>query len=290
MTQNRTSKAKILRACGEAIKPSRHLDYKAFLQACFNFIKDQKESYSYIQFAEDLGFSLTNVMHLIIRGRRRLSTKAAAKISVLLNLKGFERQYFETLVEHNNARLPQDRDALFARLVALKNKEIQNPIVQDQLDYYTSWYHPVIRELIGLSPVKRGDASFVDCIQPRVLPEQGRRSLELLQSLGLIRYDEEKDQYIQVSKNISTGDEIRSLAVIGYHKEVIEIGRDSMTTIAAQRRDIGAVTIAIDEATAQRIKTEIQNFRKALIAIADECKNPDQIYQVNIQLFPFTKA
>lgn len=283
------SKPRILKECGQAVRPSRFLEYAKFLQACYEYLKANLNSYSYIQFADDLGFSATNVVHLIIRGKRRLTLKGANKVTNVLGLRGIDRQYLETLVQHNNARRPQDRTALFEKLLALKNRELENPIEQQQLDYYTSWYHPVIRELVGSLAIKRNDTDFVNHIQPRVLPEQGRKSLELLEKLGLIRYDDQAERFVQVDQNISTGNEIQSLAVIGYHKEVIEIARDSITTVPAARRDISAITVAVDDATAQRLKGEIQKFRKHLLAIANESNNPDHIYQINFQLFPFTK-
>ncbi len=283
------SKTRILKECGQAVRPSRFLEYSKFLQACYEYLKEHLDSYSYIQFADDLGFSATNVVHLIIRGKRRLTLKGAAKVTTVLGLRGIDRQYLETLVQHNNARRPQDRSSLFEKLISLKNRDLANPIEQQQLDYYTSWYHPVIRELVGTVAIKRNETDFVNHIQPRVLPEQGRKSIELLEKLGLIRYDDQADRYVQVDQNISTGNEIQSLAVIGYHKEVIEIARDSITTIPSARRDISAVTVSVDDATAQRLKLEIQKFRKHLLAIASESTNPDHIYQINFQLFPFTK-
>jgi uncharacterized protein (TIGR02147 family) len=280
---------KTLKDCGEAVKPTSFLEYTRFLQSCYTYLKDHVEGYSYLQFAEDLGFSKTNVIHLVIRGKRRLSLKGVEKITRVFNLRGVDRQYLECLVKHNNARKPLDRDKLFERLLEIKNKELTNPIAQDQLEYYKEWYHPVIRELVGLRVITREDPHFVDAIQPRVLPEQGRKSLELLEKIDLIRYDEEKGRYVQTAQNVSTGDEITSLAVIRYHKEVIEIARDSITTVKAKRRDISAVTVAVDDETAQKMKQEIQLFRKRLLAIADECQNPEHIYQINFQLFPFTK-
>jgi uncharacterized protein (TIGR02147 family) len=252
-------------------------------------MKTELESYSYLEFADDLGFSKTNVIHLMIRGKRRLSVKGARRVCEALGITGIGRQYLETLVAHHNARKPEERQQLFDKLLVLKNRDLSSPIQQQQLDYYSSWYHPVIRELVGIRAIRRNDVSFVDEIHPRVLPEQGRKSLELLESLGLIRYDDASDRFIQTHANITTGDEIQSLAVVSYLAEVIDLGREAMTSIKAARRDISAVTVAVDEKTAKELKAEIQRFRKRLLALADECENPDGIYQINFQLFPFTK-
>lgn len=279
----------ILKICGEHINPTSFLEPSRYLQACYEHLKEKLDNYSYIEFSDDLGFSKTNVIHLIIRGKRKLSVKGAKRVCEALGLTGTDRQYLETLAAHQNARKPEDRQKLFDKLLAIKNRALTNPLDQKQLSYYSSWYNPVIRELVGISTIRRGDTSFVDLIHPRVLPEQGRKSIELLESLELIRYDEQADMYVQNHQNVSTGDEIQSLAVISYLSEVIELGRNAITSIKSSRRDISSVTVAVDEQTAKELKSAIQAFRKQLLARADQCKSPDQIYQINFQLFPFTK-
>jgi uncharacterized protein (TIGR02147 family) len=279
----------VLKSCGQKVKPSSFLEPAKFLQACYDFMKAELDSYSFLDFAEDLGFSKTNVVHLMVRGKRRLSVKGAKRVCEALGITGTGRQYLETLAAHHNARLPEERQQLFDKLLSIKSRDLTNPIEQHQLDYYSSWYHPVIRELVGIRAIKRNDVSFVDDIHPRVLPEQARKSLELLETLGLIRYDETADKYLQTHANITTGDEIQSLAVVSYLAEVIGMGRAALTSIKAARRDISAVTVAVDEKTAKQIKAEIQHFRKRILALADECQSADGIYQINFQLFPFTK-
>ncbi len=280
---------KQLKNCGEKVKPSRTLDCALYLKHCYSFLKAEVENYTYLQFAEDLGFSRTNVLHLIIRGRRRLSPKAANRIATAFELTAAERHYLDCLARHNSARKPEDREKHFAQLMEIKSRQISETVTQDRLGYYTEWYHPVIRELVGVRCIRKDDLSFVECIQPRVLPEQGRKSIELLEKLGLIRFDADADMYVQTSQNVSTGDEVLGLAVIHYHKEVMDLAKDAITTVKPRRRDISALTVAVDDSTAQKLKSEIQLFRKRLLAIADECTEPDQIYQLNFQLFPFTK-
>ena len=57
-----------------------------------------------------------------------------------------------------------------------------------------------------------------------------------------------------------------------------------------ERRDVSAVTVCVSEAAARRMKAEVQAFRKKILAIADEVKDGDEVYQLNMQLFPLTKS
>jgi uncharacterized protein (TIGR02147 family) len=272
------------------IKPSQYLDYAAFLEDVFQWVKHRCKGYSYILFADDLGFSKTNVVHLMIRGKRRLSIKGAERIIESLHIKSTERMYFETLVRYQNARLPSDREALFARLMDLKSKSLSSTLEQSQLEYYSEWFHPVIRELVGMPGFNPDPHWIVKHIEPRVLPEQARKSLALLEELKLINKNEDSQNYELTQQNISTGDEIASHAVVRYHQRTIEIGRESVMNFDHTERNVSAVTVSISKDVFDKIADEISIFRKKIMEIAEQSDDPDRVYQLNIQFFPFTKS
>lgn len=280
----------VLREVCQHIRPSQHLSYEIFLESVFQWIKARSKSYSYIQFADDLGFSQTNVLHLIIRGKRRLSPKAVGRIIDTLQIKNIERLYLESLVRYQNARLTADREALFARLMELKSKSLSSTIEQSQLEYYNEWYHPVIRELVGMKNFNPDPQWIVKHIQPRVLPEQARKSLALLEELKLIQRNEITQNLELTQQHISTGDEIASHAVVRYHQRTIEIGRESVMNFDHTERNVSSVTVAISQDTFEKISEEIAAFRKKILEISEASSDPDRVYQMNIQLFPFTKS
>ena len=47
--------------------------------------------------------------------------------------------------------------------------------------------------------------------------------------------------------------------------------------------------MALSEERFQEIKSLVQRFRKELLAIADQDKCPEGVYQINFQLFPLAK-
>lgn len=284
----RDAQKNLLKQVSQHVRPSLYLDYAAFLEDVFQWIKNQSKTYSYIVFADDLGFSKTNVIHLMIRGKRRLSAKGVSRITDALNIRGSERLYLETLVRYQNARLSSDREQLFSRLMELKSKSLSSPIEQHQLEYYSEWFHPVIRELVGMKGFNPDPHWIVKHIEPRVLPEQARKSLALLQELNLVKTSEDGKQFELTSQHISTGDEIASHAVVRYHQRTIEIGRESVTNFDHTERNVSAVTISISDQTFEKISEEIAAFRKKILEISEQDASPDRVYQLNIQFFPFT--
>lgn len=279
----------ILESAKLLVKPTSHLDYRDYLKSLYLQIKKLKSNYSYLLFAEDLGFSKTNVLHLIIQGKRPLSVKAGKKIATGLKLSGVDKNYFDILVQYQNARDSQKREQLFKKLLSAKNKSLGSIEDKSKLEFFSEWYHPTIYEMSYLDDFQ-ADASWIaDRLNARLRPEQIRKSLQLLESLNLIYFDKTSDRYHPTEGDVSTGDEIASVAVIRYHQKLIEMGKESLTRISEDLRDVSSITVCVSEEMAERLKEEVRTFRKKMLMLAKESKSMDTVYQMNVQLFPLTK-
>ncbi len=283
------SQSDLLAKTSSSVAPSGYLDYRLYLKAVFEAVKQQLGSYSYRAFAEDLGFGPTTVMHQIVSGYRPLTLKAAQRVAGPLGLKSIERRFFLALVEHGNTKLAAKRDELFKRLLELKGETLAEELDKDRLEYFSAWWHPVIRELVGARGFKDDPDWIAKKIAPRLRPEQAKESLALLDRLGLIERDAETGKLRQTQKRISTGHRIKGMAIAGFHREMIDLAREALTRVPAQRRDVSALTVCVDEATAQRLKAMIHAFQLQLLDEAEKATDGDEVYQVNIQLFPFTE-
>lgn len=279
----------ILAQASAAVLVTEHLDYKDYLTALYKWLKGYLKRYSFLQFAADLGFPKTNVMHLVVVGKRPLTNKAADRIIAAIELRGVERRYLETLVRYNNSRKTNEREELFQDLVDLKARTLKTALEKSQLEYFSEWYYPIIREMMLLPQFKSDPEWIADHLLPRVRPEQVRKALELLESIGLAKMDPASGRHTPTMNQVTTGDEISSLAVVRYLQRVIDLGKESITTIDEMKRDISALSVCVSPAIATRMKREIQAFRKKLLAMADECKDPDSVYQLNLQFFPVTE-
>jgi uncharacterized protein (TIGR02147 family) len=271
------------------IQASQFIDYKDYLKSLYLRTKQGIDGYSYLKFAVDLGFSETNVIHLVIQGKRPLSEKASHKIIENLDLKKIQASYFKALVKYQNSRISSERQVLFEELLALKNRCLPGQLEKSQMEYFGEWYHPVIRELVGLEDFQSNAEWIAGKLFPRIRPEQARKSLELLENLNLIRFDAGLNKHIQLTENITTADEVSSMAVIHYLIQTIDIGKESITSVDEFKRDVSAVALSISSESVNIIKQEIQEFRRKILALADESIKKDRIYQLNLQFFPFTK-
>jgi uncharacterized protein (TIGR02147 family) len=111
---------------------------------------------------------------------------------------------------------------------------------------------------------------------------------ELLNRLNLVQKNAH-GMWEQTYQDISTGPEVRSLVITNFHKEMLRLADASIDNVSAQERDISALTLSINRKNFPELKSRIVAFRKELLELTGHDQKPDQVVQVNIQVFPLSK-
>lgn len=285
----KTDGIKELKRLAAVIPVTQSLHYRDWLKALYAAAKARHAAYSYLKFAEDLGFSRSNVLRLVIAGRRPLTVKAAEKIAQALAMSGSAKRFWLTLVSYNGERLPANRDVLFQTLMELKTGSVPHELDPLQAEYFSEWYHPVVREMTGLRAFDGSPEWIRDRMVFPLRLEQIRRSMEVLSALRVIRFVPELGKYVRSDETIRTDAEVDSMAIVRYHQKMIEIGKESITTVEDTRRDVRAVTIAVAEKHLPLLKGKIEEWIMEMAAMEGDPAETDQVVQINVQMFPFTK-
>jgi len=273
----------------QAVLPSRYLDYKEYLSDLYQAIKSQRERYSYIAYTEELGLGKCNAMYLIVHGKRPLTVKAAKKVVAALGLTGGERQYFLRMVEVASLHDSSEREKAFQALIETKTKLLPNELDAKQLEFHREWYHAAILELINHPRASADEEWLSKTLIPHITPSKARRSIELLSEIGYIAYDEEASKWRQSSELISTGPEVAGMAIVGFHQQMIQLAKESLTRISPYDRNITSVTVSLSKAKQELVKQEIEKLRARVIQLAAEPTGDEDVVQVNIQLFPIAR-
>ena len=71
------------------------------------------------------------------------------------------------------------------------------------------------------------------------------------------------------------------------HK-MLQLADESIERFEPQDRSVSSVTFTVNRECYERIAQEVDAFRNRIVAIASETENADQIYHLNMQLFPLT--
>ncbi len=271
-----------------------YTNYRLFLKDFYEERKEQ-EGFTYRDFSKLTGMNSTSWLLHLIKGSKNLSAESVLRVAKALKLNKAETEYFEIMVPFTQARTNGVKDHYYQRMLGLKRKLKIAKIGEEQYDYYTKWYHPVIRSMVSKVDFGKGPHGAPDyallarCLMPPIPAREAKKSVRLLEKLGLISRGKD-GVFIQNSAVISTGDEVASLSVINYHKQVSRLAEGAHDISTKEERDISALTLGIGEEDFLRIKTRIQAFRKEIMDMAMAAESPDRVYQLNFQLFPVGKA
>lgn len=258
-------------------------DFRKFLLDVYSVRKKNSPKYSYRLFAEDLGFTASNFLHLIVTGKRNLSQDAVSRIQGKIDWNAREKHYFAALVAYNQCTEAGEKSRLAAELEKLlrKRRALINP---DQFQYFSTWYVPVIREIVAFKNFVSNLNWIAKKLRPRITEDQAKQALGILERLGMIL--KIKGKWQQNQNHLTTDHEVSSDMVYNYHREMLALSQKALEH-PAEERDISALTMSISTTQFAEIKKQIIAFRDDLQQQLQEKAVGDApfVAQLNIQLF-----
>jgi len=264
-------------------------DYRHFLKEMYSYFKGKKKSFSYRSFAKDAGLKSYNYLKLVMDGERNLSAKMLPHFTKGLKLNRQESEFFENLVYFNQAVSLEEKQAYYERLKRFQKYRAIKEIEADQYEYFSKWYYVAIRELVAMEQFQEDPEWISQQLFPKVNPAQAKEALKLLQRLEFLKRDA-KGKLILSQPTISSAAEVRSLALMRFHGQMIEKAKESLENVAMENRDISSVTIAVPANQLKKLKDKINEFRNELLATHDSVEGSSlRVYQLNVQLFPLSE-
>ena len=261
-----------------------HLDYREFLKAAFEELKEKRPHFSHRLFAKQAGFASSNYAMLVMQGKRNLSGDGIMKIARALRLKKAEAEFFENLVRFNQAATDAEKGFYYERIAANRRYAAARPLERGQYEYYAKWYIPAIREMVLLKEFREDPAWIAAHLKPAITSREAEAALKLLIELGLlIRND--RGRLAQRDAHIAGGEEVSSLAMTTFQREMIERAAASIEATPPAEREIGSLTFAVSRGKLAEAKRMIREFRSRLAGFLAEEQSADAVYQFNVQLF-----
>ena len=261
------------------------VEYRDYRQYMRDFYEERKRNsyFTWREFASLSGFVSPTYLKLVCDGKTRLSKPGVAKVARAMGLEGFDYTFFALLVKFGNAKTDGEKESALQELEREARMNRIRLVDADAIRYYESPLYPIVRELAPLMP----SATFGEMaskIKSAATAIDVREVLQFLVRADLLRRRED-GSYEQTQKAVKGSKETIPLAIRSMNKKLAvgSIARDS-----ADERHFSSVTMGIDAPTYERIAREVDAFRKRIVAIANECRKIDQVYQLNLQVFPLT--
>lgn len=266
-----------------------YMNYREYLREYYTAKKRQNRNFSLRILADRAGFKARDYILRVMNGQRNLSGSGMFALSRALGHNKKEADYFRNLVGYNQARNPQEKEHFLNALLAVKPLSKIQRLREDQYDYFSQWFNAVIRSLLPIFGCRPEPASIAGYIDPPLPVKQVRKSINLLIRLGMIRTRSD-GSYEVVSDSLTTGDEVRSVALCRFHESMLQLAQRSVTIHNPEQRDISGVTMGLSDKGFKLVKEQIAGFRKRVMEIAQNDSREERVCQLSIQLFPLTKT
>lgn len=261
-------------------------DYRRFLNDWYGLRKASRAGYSYRRFSEDLGFTASNYLHLIVTGKRNLSYDGIQKICDATDWSTKKRRYFENLVLFHQAREEEEKQRYQKGLEKIlgKKRKLLNP---DQYAYFSNWYLPVLREIIALKNFVPTLEWIIHKLWFRIDKALVKEGLQILARLKMIV--REGTTWKQNEAHLATPPYVASNLIHHYHAEMLKLSQQALN-LPNEERDVSALTMGLSKGQFEHVQQRIIEFRDELQQeLEDNNEESDMVAQLNIQLFSVTR-
>jgi uncharacterized protein (TIGR02147 family) len=267
-----------------------YTDYQLYLKDYFAARKKLDSTFSFQTAAEIIGIKYKSFIHKIVNGgKKNLSQGLSFKLSQLLEHDKRESEYFHNLVCFNQTESIDEKNYYYEKLHSLIRPTRRVNLQRNQFDYFSSWYIPVLRELITMPSFDGNLSTLAKQMVPTITLKECKKGIEILKELHLI---EEKSDGVFIQKDfaLNGGPEIRNLAIRNFQLETLDLAKNALKNQPIAHREIGTSTFGINQDGMDSLVKLLRKQKMEIIdLISNFDENCDRVYQLNQQLFPLSK-
>lgn len=262
-----------------------HLDFRACLREFYQSQKAKNPSFSYGTFARVAGFKSKGLLHDILTGRKSLSKESAFRLAQAMKLDDKATAYFQILVDFGQAVSQKEKSFLFRRLMEASPRTPVRKLRDDSYEFYSQWYYHTLRELLPMVRFKGDYDALGRLLNPPITGAQARKAVDILLQLGIL--EKTRTGFRQAERFITSGD-VGDLAIRDFHLQNLELATRSIDEVPKPERDMSCVVATYSEAGFEKVRQEMEAFRKHLLRLSEQDAEPTRVYQISLLSFPTT--
>ncbi len=262
-------------------------DFRKFMQDYFEEQKKMRSVFSHRFFAAKAGFSSSSYCLNVIRGRFNLTPKSIEKISKAMDFEPLQKEYFEALVQYNQAQQVDERDQAWKQILQIRKQIEFTHITTREQAYFSKWYYPVIRELAADTQWHGDYRVLARSLTPQITTEEARDAVKNLLEWGLLRKLDD-GRYVQTSQMLDAA-EIPPIALRQIRREYIQHAIGAVESMPKNERFAAFTTLAMSESSYNYAVEVLEEARKKIIARASNDTNVERVYEMMLVAFPMSK-
>ena len=270
------------------MKPvTEYMDYREYIR---DYYTERKTfGFSWNAFASSAGFSSPVFLQYVCEAKKNLSKKTASQVASAMGLVGYEVDFFELLVAYGNAKDDKSKKAVLGRISVFAETHRVRVIGADEYEFFKSWKNSVVREIAPALPGATHKQLSI-ASRRRIPTAEIAKILDFLLQSGYLEVDE-NGCYHQVNRSLKMSGErntIRKSVARDLQRQMTELALDALENETAENRNMTGVTLGITRDKYAQIVQELAECRRRIVAIAASDDATEEVYRLNMQLFPLT--
>ena len=261
-------------------------DFRKFMQDYFEEQKKMRSVFSPRFFAAKAGFSSSSYCLNVIRGRFNLTHKSIEKISKAMDFEPLQKEYFEALVQYNQAEQVDIREQAWKQILQIRKQIEFTHVTTREQAYFSKWYYPIIRELAVDLDWHEDYRVLARSLTPQITTEEARKAVKNLLEWGLLK--KEGDRYELTSQMLDAA-EIPPIALRQIRHEYIQHAIGAVESMPKDERFATFTTLAMSKNSYDYAVEILEDARKKIIARASNDTNVERIYEMMLVAFPMSK-
>lgn len=240
--------------------------------------------FSRTEFCNQLGLPKTrSYFNDVVQGKKVTKTMLGRFISII-GLEGDEARYFEAMVNFDQGKTAEVRDAAFADMMRL-NKNPKALVNPDGYEFFANWYNSTMYAILEVMDVADDLTELSERIFPPVSVKKLQAGLALMERMALIRRDE-RGFWKPTKESMATVQQCKSQMVLQYQKQCLELSKQALDSSGKESRDMTTFTFNASVEARQRVEEAAERFKEEVRKIvAADSGTPTEVEHINLHVF-----
>jgi len=241
-------------------------------------------SFSRTEFCNLLGLPNTrSYFNDVVQGKRVTDNMRERFINVI-GLKGNEAKYFEAMIDFDQGKTAQVREAAFDAMMRL-NKTPQAIVDPDSYEFFGNWYNSTVYAILEVMDVADDVSELASKIFPPVSEKKLQASLKLMQKMNLVRKNE-SGFWKPTKDSLATVQQSKSQMVLQFQKQCLELSKQALESAGKESRDMTTFTFSVSKKAQKQVEVAAEKFKVQIrhIVTADSEK-PEIVEHINLHVF-----
>lgn len=279
------------------VSPNMELNvfnYSSFRAFLYDYVRNSKRKnrgFSLSKMAKKMGLANTASLSRVVKGDREPGESISEKLSNYFQFDHEQKAYFKYLILLDKTK----DDSYLKTLLMEKLKEIhpekQFALLDERVfKVISSWHYFVLREMVRLENFVPDYELLAKKLLFKITPTEIKEALHTLEVLGLIQRDS-NGRFTQQDLQIETQNDVASEASKRNHEENLDNAKWALRNVKLLEREFNSVCFTLKKEHLPEAKSLIRQFKRSFL---DKFEAPtgegEEVYQLQVQLFPFTKA